>query len=159
MYFWGLVKKVVWQVEDLSFFYFFYFSTKKWKKVKKSIKKYFNFSWCVCILAPSYWSTDYSVSLSALVLRLFCCPSSCGHYCRHVLPYFHAKHLTNASLPDRLDERRVGAWVWLDERRPLVYIRHTLNTSLCYIIISLLVFSKCSCAWLPTHRSLSISLS
>ena len=41
MYFWRLVKKVVWQVEDLSFFYFFYFFTKKWKKVKKSIKKYF----------------------------------------------------------------------------------------------------------------------
>ncbi len=41
MYFWALVKKVVWQVEDLSFFYFFYFFTKKWKKVKKSIKKYF----------------------------------------------------------------------------------------------------------------------
>src|SRR5216683_2011942 len=38
MYFWELVKKVVRQVEDLSFFYFFYFF---YKKVKKSIKKYF----------------------------------------------------------------------------------------------------------------------
>jgi len=38
---WDWVKKVVWQVDDLSFFTFFQKSEKKWKKSEKSKKKYF----------------------------------------------------------------------------------------------------------------------
>src|SRR5216683_3905471 len=42
MYFWGLVKKVVQQVEDLSFFYFFLLFYKKVKKSEKKYKKVFS---------------------------------------------------------------------------------------------------------------------
>jgi len=61
MYFCGLVKKVVQQVEDLSFFYFFYFFTKKVKKVKKSIKKYFQLFLMNNVTVPLYASALHTV--------------------------------------------------------------------------------------------------
>ena len=42
MYFWGLVKKVVQQVEDLSFFLLFLLFYKKVKKSEKKYKKVFS---------------------------------------------------------------------------------------------------------------------
>ena len=65
MYFWGLVKKVVQQVEDLSFFYFFLLFYKKVKKSEKKYKKVFSTFPDVCLSSTVVNTTHGWIFLKA----------------------------------------------------------------------------------------------
>src|SRR6266851_10431722 len=74
MYFWGLVKKVVQQVEDLSFFLLFLLFYKKVKKSEKKYKKVFstfpdNYASCIVlsVTTTSYWTTHSYFSICLLI--------------------------------------------------------------------------------------------